>query len=147
MGKVVALLLMGVILISGMSNHDQQNNKPHNKPGPMQPFPTEICTAKTKAELAEKCEGKRVKFIGKMAQTIIAQPHLNYPDLSSAGGYINQSHIDTDLGQIVLISQKPIKCSTDIEVEGILRFAILKDSLDKKSYQDPYLQVLKVNCK
>lgn len=133
---IFLILLIGVF----QTNMPAQNNKTGN----MKPFPEEICEINAKEDLLGKCVGNRVKLTGTMAKTIL-EPDLHYPDISSVGGYYHTNHIDTEWGQIGLISQKPIKCKKTIEVEGILRRTSLMDNKEKND--KPYIQVLLFNCK
>lgn len=140
-GKYLLLiLLIGIVLETNMVADNK--NKP--QAGQMKPFPTEICEIKAKEDLFSKCVGKRVKVKGTIAKTVL-HPKQTYPDVSSVGGYINKAHIDTEWGQIALISQKLISCKESIELEGILRITPLFDEENKEKH--PYIQVLNFNCK
>lgn len=138
---LLALLTLGVILNMSVNDKDIQKQS-----GDIRPFPREICEVKTKEDLLEKCVGKRVKINGIMAKIILKNPKVTYPDVSSMGGYINETHIDTELGQLGLISQKPIKCQESVEIEGILRVTSLIGD-DEKNSKTPYVQVLSFHCK
>lgn len=143
--KFLLLVLIGALSHTNMSADDKKNR---NQDKNMKPFPTEICEAKTKEEFLEKCVGKRVQLKGTIAKTIL-HPDATYPDVSSIGGYTNQIHIDTEWGQVALISQKPIKCQEEakVEVEGILRIAPLFNKNSKNANKSPYVQVLAFECK
>jgi len=141
---LVILLIIGVILETSMAVENKNSKK---QAGTIKPFPTEICEVKTKEDLLEKCVGKRVKINGTMAKTILKHPNLTYPDISSMGGYTSENHIDTQWGQLGLISQKPIKCQETVEIEGILRVTSLADEAGKDNYKVPYVQVLVFQCK
>lgn len=141
--QILLIILAGVTLTNSMNAEDKKSK---NQVKNMKPFPTEICELKTKQDLLEKCVGKRVKIKGTIAKTIL-DPDVKYPDLSSIGGYINQYHIDTSLGQLGLISQKPIECIQEVVVEGILHVLSPDTNIEKATSQKPYIQVLMLNCK
>lgn len=137
---LLLILLTAIILETNMV----ANNKNKPQAGQMKPFATEVCEIKTKEDLFSKCVGKRVKIKGTIAKTVL-HPKQTYPDISSVGGYINKAHIDTEWGQIALISQKTISCKEAIELEGILRITPLFDEENKEKH--PYIQALSFNCK
>lgn len=138
--QLLLIFLVGIILKTNMV----ADNKNKSQAGQMKPFPTEICEIKTKEDLFSKCVGKRIKVKGTMAKTVL-YPKETYPDVSSVGGYTNKAHIDTEWGQLGLISQKAINCQESIEVEGILRITPLFDEENKRKHL--YIQVLSFNCK
>jgi hypothetical protein len=142
--KVLLISLLGVILESSMSAED---NKGKKQAGTVKPFPIEICEAETKRDFLGKCVGKRVKISGTIANSILKDPNLKYPDASSMGGYTNQRHIDTQWGQLGLISKKPIKCEETIEVNGILHISYLAGEYENFNSKSPYIQVLAFYCK
>jgi hypothetical protein len=143
LGKMALVLLMMSVTceLSRSAEGDKINAPIRLKTA----LPTEICKVATNEDLRDKCVGKRVRIEGTVAQFVLNRD-LHYPDVSSAGGYINQNHIDTQWGQLGYISKQFIQCKEKIEVEGVLRVISLFDDA-KGNDNSPYIQALIVDCK
>lgn len=137
--------LFALLVIALISPAAAENKKSENVQRNKQPFPTEICKIKAKEDLRSKCAGKRVRIKGEMKNVLPQGSDLNYPDISSMGGYTHKNRIDTQWGPLGLISRQPVTCQRTAMIEGVLRIAPLIGH-NNVTYTNPYVQVLVFEC-
>jgi hypothetical protein len=99
------------------------------------------CTVKSRLDLSKNCQGKTVQLSGTLGIGT-AHPVMTTPDLP------NQNYLDTNLGQIVLLTQKPINCpSKKLLVTGKLGWKAMGGAAGTRdSYANAFVMVSSIKC-
>jgi hypothetical protein len=102
---------------------------------------TVSCTVKTRADLSKNCQGKQVQLVGVLGIGT-AHPVLTTPNLTQ------QNYLDTNLGQIVLLSPKAINCpNKKLSVSGKLGWKAMGGAAGTRdSYANAVLEVSSWKC-
>jgi hypothetical protein len=102
---------------------------------------TAMCTVKTRLDLSKNCQGKTVQLSGALGIGT-AHPVMTTPDLP------HQNYLDTSLGQIVLLTQKPINCpSKKLLVTGKLGWKAMGGAAGTRdSYANAFVMVSSLKC-
>jgi len=99
----------------------------------------------------EKCDGKRVKVTGKMAEFAMQHPtglHDRFDPETTEFKKQHEAYLELNDAQIVLTSSEKITCSDAIEVEGLVDLVDLGGEEGTKSgYKNIWIKVRSYQCK
>jgi hypothetical protein len=91
------------------------------------------------------CVGEPVKVKGKMPKLVMQHVDRTFNPVN--GQSISQGYIDALDYQFVLLSEQPISCQGEFEVEGVLNlFALEGDPNTKDGYSNYEIHVKQVTC-
>lgn len=90
--------------------------------------------------------GKAVKITGKKPEIISQHPILTTPE--GLGKKEFQNYIDTEYGQLIVVSEKEIDCSDKITILGMINNISLGGKKNtKNSYENFFIKADSFECK